>query len=172
MESDTKIPSKLSDMLDGFVICLGHAVSWLNAVLVVVIIIQVILRYVFGRGIVMLEELQWHLYSVGIMIGLSYATAVDSHIRLDILSTRFSNKRKEIFEILGILLLLMPMAIVVFLHGYDLWHESWRMNESSDAPLGLPYRWIIKGFLPLSFVLLFMTGVSRLVRAIGFLRKG
>jgi TRAP-type mannitol/chloroaromatic compound transport system permease small subunit len=155
--------------VDAFITRVGQVISWLAAVLIVVIILQVVLRYVFGRGLVVLEEVQWHLYAVGIMFGFSYALVHDSHIRLDLLHDRFPRPRKEKVEIFGILVLLMPMIIVILIHSWPFLYDAWRIGESSDAPMGLCCRWFIKAFLPAGFIMLGLAAVSRLVRAVSYL---
>jgi TRAP-type mannitol/chloroaromatic compound transport system permease small subunit len=169
MIPETKDAPRLCGALDAFINRTGQLISWLAAVLVVVIIVQVILRYVFGRGLVVLEEVQWHLYAIGIMIGFSYAIVHDSHIRLDLLHERFPRRRKEKIEIFGILLLLMPMIIVILIHSWPFLYDSLRINERSDAPMGLCCRWFIKAFLPLGFIMMALAAFSRLVRAIAYL---
>jgi len=161
-EPQEKIPA-ICRSLDGVVLGIGKVVAWANGLLVLAIIINVILRYVFAMGQVFLEELQWQLYAVAVMIGLSYSQVVDSPIRVDILHQRFSRRTKAKWEIFGILVFLLPWIIILLLQGLDFWNESWRVNEHSDSPLGLPFRWIIKAVIPISFTLLGLATVSRLV---------
>ncbi|MCP4935731.1 MAG: TRAP transporter small permease subunit, partial [bacterium] len=71
MNNETRVPA--ADALDSFIGAIGRVVSWANVILVGVIILQVVLRYGFGSGLVVLEELQWHLYAVAVMFGISYA---------------------------------------------------------------------------------------------------
>jgi TRAP-type mannitol/chloroaromatic compound transport system permease small subunit len=170
MSTETNEAPQFCRALDAFINRTGQLISWLAAVLVVVIIVQVILRYVFGRGLVVLEEVQWHLYAVGIMFGFSYAVVHDSHIRLDLLHDRFPRRRKEKVEIFGILFLLMPMIIVILIHSWDFLYDALRVNERSDAPMGLCCRWFIKGFIPIGFIMLGLAAISRLVRAIAYLK--
>jgi TRAP-type mannitol/chloroaromatic compound transport system permease small subunit len=155
--------------IDGLIRALGAGAAWFNVVLMLVIIVQVILRYAFGKGLVLLEELQWHLYAVAFMVGLSYVLTEDANIRLDILHSRFSRRTCEMIEIGGIVLLLMPFITIFFLHGLDFVANSWRVAERSDAPMGLPYRWAIKAVIPISFGLLFLAAVSRLIKAVAYL---
>ena len=161
--------AKLSTLLDRFITTIGEAAAWLNVVLIAVIITQVVLRYVFSKGLVELEELQWHLYAVGILIGLSYCATHNTHIRLDLLHQRFPQRRKEVVDLLGTVFLLMPMVIVILMHSWPFVAESFRINEASDSVVGLPYRWAIKSFLLIGFGLLGLAGVSRIIRAVAFL---
>ena len=166
-----QVPNKFADGIDTIIRSIGHVIMWTNLVLIAVIILQVILRYGFGRGLVILEELQWHLYALGIMFGASYALTLDSHIRVDIVHARLSEKWRYRWDLFGIIFLLLPFAIVIFHQSLDFVHESWRVNERSDAPLGLPWRWAIKGVIPISFGLLIAATVGRAVRIIAILRR-
>jgi TRAP-type mannitol/chloroaromatic compound transport system permease small subunit len=163
---------KLSKALDRFIKSVGEAAAWGSVALIVVIITQVVLRYVFSSGLVKLEELQWHLYTVGIMLGLSYCAVNDTHIRLDLLHHRFPRRGKEIVDLFGTVFLLMPMVIIVLMHSWPFVAESFRLMEGSDSVVGLPYRWIIKSFLLTGFGLLGLAGASRMIRAVAFLIMG
>ena len=106
------------------------------------------------------------------MVGLSYCATRDTHIRLDILHQRFSQRGKEIVDLLGTVFLLMPMVIIVLMHSWPFVAESFRLMEASDSVVGLPYRWIVKSFLLIGFGLLGLAGVSRLIRSVIFLTMG
>ncbi len=109
-----QVLDRFSDGLDKFIRGIGHVVMWTNGVLIFVIILQVVLRYGFGHGLVLLEELQWHLYAIGIMFGASYAKMMDSHIRVDIIHARISDKWKMRWDLFGIIVLLLPFIIIIF----------------------------------------------------------
>ena len=164
-------PNPLSAALDRIILSIGHVVMWTNVLLIAVIILQVVLRYGFGRGMVVLEELQWHLYAIGIMFGASYAQMLDSHIRVDIIHARLSQKWKLRWDLFGTLFLLLPFIIVVFHQSLPFMAESFRLGERSDAPLGLPYRWAIKAVIPISFALLGIATLSRAARIITHLKR-
>lgn len=159
----------ICDRIDGFVSRVGKILAWLNVLLIADIMIQVVLRYGFGHGSVVLEETQWHLYAVCIMFGIPYTLVHDSHIRLDVASRKFSDPNKALIEFLGTLFLLLPFAIVLFIHSLDFVHESWRVGEASESPMGLPWRWAIKSVIPLSMGFLCSVSVTRLIRAAAFL---
>ena len=170
-EKQEQIPNKFCDGLDTFIRRVGHVIMWANVILIFVIILQVFLRYGLGRGLVILEEVQWHLYALGIMFGASYAMMMDSHIRVDIIHARLSNKWKLRWDLFGIIFLLIPFVIIIFHQSLDFVYESWRVNEHSDAPMGLPWRWAIKSVIPISFALLIFATLSRLARIVTILRR-
>jgi len=166
---DFKKP-RFSSVIDDFIQQLSNILSWLCIVLIFVIMFQVVMRYVFGRGSVLLEELQWHLFGMSIMLALCDAMTQDRNIRLDIFRDNFSDKKKEYIEIFGILFFVFPMIFVIFWHSLSFVHESWRLGECSNSPMGLPCRWLIKSMIPVSMALLCIASVSRLVRSFAFLK--
>ena len=155
----------ISQRLDSFVLGIGRVISWANGLLVIIIVLQVVLRYGFGRGLVVLEELQWHLYALAFMCGLSYALITNAHVRVDLFYERFSARTKHLIEVLGTLFILFPFIWAVTVHSIDFFWDSWIHNESSSAPMGLPFRWIIKAVIPLSFGMLGLAALSRLIRS-------
>ena len=171
-ETTADNPVKISDTLDAFVQKLGHFFMWTNGLLIIAIIVQVVLRYGFGKGLVVLEELQWHLYAVGIMFGASYAVTMDSHIRVDIVHASLSEKWQKRWDLFGIFFLLLPFVCIIFHQSLDFVWEAWRVGERSDAPSGLPFRWLIKGVIPASFALLGVAVISRAIRIITFFKRG
>jgi len=157
---------------DGFIAAVGDATAWLVVVLVAAIIVQVCLRYVFRWGIAWLDEFQWYLYAVVLMIAISYGVVHEAHIRMDLLWGRLGPRAKAWIEIGGILLLLLPIVVVVTHHGWSLFVDSWRVNERSPAPTGMPWRWAVKVFIPIGGVLLGLAAVSRGIAQAAFLARG
>lgn len=170
MESDTVPENGFSSKMENTILLVGRWSSWLNVMLIAAIIVQVVLRYAFGLGLVQLEELQWHLYAVNVVFGLSYCLSADSHIRLDVIHDKFNRHTKEKVEIFGIIFLLMPLIYVIFMHSVDFLWEAIRTNERSDSPVGLCCRWIPKGLIPVAMILFFMSAVARLVKAFHYLK--
>ena len=147
--------------------------AWLNVVVIFLILITVTLRYGFHRNqlllewpLVPMEELQWHFYSVPFMFGLAYVIATDSNIRIDLLRLHMSKKLKHIFEILGILLLLMPCVIILLDFSIDYTIYAITHHESSQSTMGLPNRWIVKSVIPMSMALIFIASLARLIQEI------
>ena len=161
----------LADTIDSWILRSGHFLSWANVLLIVITVLQVVLRYGFGRGLVVLEELEWHLYAIAFMFGLSYALTTNSHVRVDLIQMKFSRKTKEWIDLFGHIFLLLPFVIACLYYGWEFFHSSWVFNEHSDAPLGLPWRWLIKGVIPLSMVYLGAATISKIIRSISVIRS-
>ncbi len=164
MSKDTLPHTQLSLRIDNFVRLIGQGLSYLWLVLLFVIVSNVLMRYVFNEGRIELEELQWHLYSIGFLLGMSYAYQADVHIRVDVLHERFSPELKAWIELYGILLFLLPFIALVLIYSVQFVTSSYLVGEVSPSPGGLPYRWAMKAILPLGFALLLLTVFARLLR--------
>ena len=162
--------TSLTRAIDGTInrIAIWSSVVW--GALVAAIVLNVALRYGFSAGKVYIEELQWHFYAIGIAMGLSFAYVSDSHIRVDVISSRFRNRTTSWIEVWGTILMLLPYCVFVIYFSWAFVSRSFETGEVSMSPEGLPYRWMIKSFLPFSMFLLGAAALSRLIRSILFLR--
>ncbi|MCZ4272521.1 TRAP transporter large permease subunit [Maritalea porphyrae] len=149
--------------IDRSVKTVGSIVMWANVLLVGAIVTQVLFRYLLNQSFPKLDEIQWHFYGLVTMIGISYAMVTDSHVRVDLLYMQLNKRGQRIIEVVGILALLAPFIYLMIDQGFDYFYESFRVNERSSSPIGLPARWAFKAVIPISFVLLAFAAVSRLI---------
>ncbi len=161
--------TKLSRAIEPILNKVGQWSAWLWLVLMTTIVINVLLRYAFGEGRIEFEEMQWHIYATGFLLGLGYALKEDAHIRVDVLHERFSPTLKAWIELYGLLLLLLPFVMLVLIYSLPFVYVSFALGEVSVSPGGLPLRWAIKAMLPLGFLLLLLAALARLSRVWTFL---
>lgn len=161
----TELPETgFSRKVDPFIRGTGQISSWIWPLLVAVITVNVLLRYVIGRGLIEFEEIQWHFYAIGFLIGLAWCFEADDHVRIDVLHEHFKFRTQCWIELVGILVALVPFIFVVVWYSVPFIAYSYSVHEISEAPGGLPYRWAIKAFLLIGFVLLGIATLSRLTR--------
>ena len=161
--------TRISIFIDKKIEIIGDYLSWVWLLLLGVIVLNVVLRYFFGEGRVEFEEIQWHLYSLGFLLGLSYAYSADAHIRVDVLRATFSPRVTAWIELYGIFILLLPFVLLILYFGLPFVIASYALGEVSQAPGGLPYRWLIKATLPFGFLLLLASVIARFTRVWSFL---
>lgn len=162
----------ISRGLDRFVTIVGEYAAWLNVILVVLISVQVVMRYVFHINFIALEEAEWHLYGTAALFGISYGVVINNHIRVDLFYQTFSPRKKEIIELFGIVFFVLPVVTVLFTHGIQFVASAWHVNESSRSPMGLPWRWLIKSVIPASMALFGLAAISRAIRSATILIRG
>lgn len=139
---------------------IGSLTSWLTALLVLVVSYDVIVRYLVEESSVGLQEFEWHLFALIFLLSAAYTLKIDDHVRVDVFYTKFSPRKQAWINFLGSILFLIPFCIVVIIASQDFVSLSFRINETSPDAGGLPARFILKAFIPISFFLLLLQGIA------------
>ena len=105
--------TRISQVLDGIVVWIGETSSLIWTILMLLIIVQVIQRYVIGLGSIQMEEAQWHLFAIGFMLGLSLAAVRERHVRIDVLAENWAVRTRQWIELIGIIAFLLPLCMFV-----------------------------------------------------------
>ncbi len=162
---------KLQRFFDTIADYIGYLCSFLMIAMMLNIFYDVFMRYLFKSGSIAFQELEWHIFSLIILLGTSYALKEDGHVRVDILYTKFSEKKKAIVNIIGAFIFITPIALLVALGSVEFVIEAFTTHEVSGDPGGLTHRWIIKAFIPFSFWLLIFISVGFVIKNINLYRK-
>jgi TRAP-type mannitol/chloroaromatic compound transport system permease small subunit len=157
---------KAEDALNRFSDWIGAFSATLLLLLVANVFYDVVMRYLFNDVSIGMQELEWHLYSMIFLFGVAYTLKADGHVRVDVIYERLSIKKRAVIDILGTLLFLWPFCFLVAGYGIGFAYEAYDINEVSGDPGGLPYRWIIKGMISLSFICVLISSLGFLLRAI------
>ncbi|HKK52842.1 MAG TPA: TRAP transporter small permease subunit [Myxococcota bacterium] len=139
-------------------------ISWIWLLLIGVIVLSVLLRFGLGLGRIELEELQWHLYAVGLLTGIVACANRDRHVRVDVFRERMTPRTRAWVDLYGLLLLQIPFVLLVLWSSVPFVADSFETGERSASAGGLPFRWVLKACLPLAFALLGMATLARLLR--------
>ena len=143
-------------MIESMIRSVGKAAGWLTALLVILICVDVFMRYVFSNSQEWMLELEWHLFALVFLLGGAYGLQADQHVRVDVWYTRRSKKAKAWINLLGTIFLLIPWCLVVIYTSYSYAENSFLINERSPDPGGLPFRYIIKFSITFGFILLLL----------------
>ena len=148
---------------------LSKFAGYLAAILVVILSLLVAydagMRYLFSSGSIALQEIEWHLFDVIFLLGLSYALKHDKHVRVDIFFERYSPDTKATVQILSMFLLVIPFSLIFLNDALDMTWQSYLQHEISSDPGGLTHRWVIKAMLGFAFVLLIIQALSEILKA-------
>jgi len=139
---------------------IGRGVSWVTLGLVLVVFGDVLMRYLLNTSYVFTQELEWHLFSFIFLIGAGYTLFHDGHVRVDILYQRLGYKGQAWINMLGVIFFLIPGCLLVIITSSKFMLNSWMISEGSPDPGGIPYRFLIKGCIPIGFILLLLQGFS------------
>ncbi len=83
------IAARIETLIDLF----GKVASWLTLSIVLLIVINVILRYSMSLGSVWAQELEWHLLAAMILFGMSYALLRGDNVRVDLFYANYSPQK-------------------------------------------------------------------------------
>lgn len=157
--------TNISSKIDRFNERIGSTVSWLSLGLVMVVCLDVGMRYILNKGGATLPELEWHIFSIIFLLCAGFALKHEKHVRVDVFYANFSPKKKAWVDLGGTLLLLLPFCFMVAWKSIPYIEISWRYNEGSPDPGGLPWRWLIKCAIPLGMFFLMLQGVSIAIKS-------
>jgi TRAP-type mannitol/chloroaromatic compound transport system permease small subunit len=138
----------------------GRGVGWVTLGLVLVVFIDVVMRYLFNTSYVFTQELEWHLFGFIFLIGAGYTLLHDGHVRVDIIFQRLGFKGRAWVNLCGVLLFLIPGCLMVITTSWKFTANSFAIFEGSPDPGGIPLRFLIKGCIPVGFSLLLLQGFS------------
>lgn len=156
--------NRLSWHLDRVIVSLGKLTSWIWLLVLIVVLGNVFSRFVLAAGSIALEELSWHLFGAGMMLSLAYAAVRDDHVRVDVLHEKFSPRSKAWIDLIAIVLLALPILAIAIQSLVPYAYDAFIYGETSQAPSGLPHRFIIKGIVPLGLALVAVALFSRALR--------
>lgn len=149
---------------------IGDVLGWLSSVLFLLLLVNVVydvvMRYVFNDVSIAFQEMEWHLFSSVFLLGVPFAIRSAGHVRVDVFYERLSLRAKAIIDLLGTLIFLLPFCLLVAWFGIDFAKESYALGETSGDPGGLAYRWVIKAMIPTSFIFMAISGIGLLLNSI------
>ena len=146
--------------IDGLNEWVGRGVAWVTLALVLVIFVDVVMRYLFNTSYVFTQELEWHLFGFIFLIGAGYTLLHDGHVRVDIIYQRLGFKGQAWINLMGVIVFLIPGCLMIIITSFKFVLTSFLILEGSPDPGGIPFRFIVKGFIPAGFSLLLLQGLS------------
>jgi TRAP-type mannitol/chloroaromatic compound transport system permease small subunit len=159
---------KLSAVIDWITDHIGRSIIWLLLAAVLISAGNALSRYGFSASSNAMLEVQWYLYSAVFVLGAGYTLLKNQHVRIDLVSNRISEKARNWVDAIGLVLFLIPVAVMI---SWMSWHgfvESYMTMEQSSNAGGL-IRWPVRLVIPVGFGLLALQGFSELIKRVAFL---
>jgi TRAP-type mannitol/chloroaromatic compound transport system permease small subunit len=160
---------KLSRQIDALTERIGKAAPWLVLIVVLISALNALMRYTINYSSNAFLEIQWYLFGLIFLSCAGYTLLRNEHVRIDLVSGRFSQRGQTWIDIFGIVFFLMPMAIAILLLSWPVFMHAFVEDEMSNSAGGLLV-WPARLMIPVGFFLLIMQAFSELIKRIGFLR--
>ncbi len=160
----------LSRLIDVASYRIGRAVAWLALTMVLLQFLVVVLRYVFGTGEIWLQEAIIYQHALVFMLGASFTLLKDGHVRVDIFYSNGSPRAKATVNLLGALLLLIPVMTLILWVSYPYVARSWAVLEGSRESNGIPAVFLLKSVILAFALMMLLQGLSTIIRSAALLR--
>ncbi len=159
---------RISRLIDAISTLIGKTAMWLILAATLISAGNAIIRKVFGVSSNAWLEIQWYLFAAVFMLGAGYGFLRNAHVRIDFISNKFSDRGRNWVDIGGIILFLFPLCYIMVTLGWPLLDQAYTSGEMSSNAGGL-IRWPMYALVPAGFALLFLQGISELIKRIAFL---
>ncbi len=161
---------KITHIIEQFSEWSGRLVAWLSFAMVIVTFLVVLLRYAFDIGSIALQESITFMHAMLFMLGAAYTLRHEGHVRVDIFYRRLGEHGRAWVDLLGVLLLLIPVTLFITWVSWEYVASSWSLLEGSREAGGLPGVFLLKSVIPLMALLLLLQGVAMGMRALCVIR--
>ncbi|GIK81766.1 MAG: TRAP transporter small permease subunit [Pseudorhodoplanes sp.] len=159
----------LSRAIDALNIRLGKWLSWLVLVVVLISATNATVRKIFDTSSNAWLELQWIIFSIIFLLCSPWTLISNEHIRIDIVNSAFSQRVRNIIDVVGHSIFLLPLTIIMIITSYPFFIRSFEINEQSMNAGGLP-QWPAKALVLIGFFLLFLQAISELIKRVAVMR--
>jgi TRAP-type mannitol/chloroaromatic compound transport system permease small subunit len=155
----------VSRIIDAVNFRIGKWISWLILAAVVVSTVNAVIRKLFDISSNSWLELQWVLFGAVFLCVASWTLLANEHIRIDIVNNSFSQRTRNIIDVIGHAFFLLPLTIIMIITAVPFVSKSVLLNEQSMNAGGLP-QWPAKALVLIGFALLFFQAISELIKRI------
>ncbi|TAG26316.1 MAG: TRAP transporter small permease subunit [Burkholderiales bacterium] len=159
----------LSGLIDRLNTLIGKFTMWLILATTLISAGNAIVRKAFDMSSNGLLEIQWYLFAAVFMLGAGYGFLKNSHVRIDFISSRLTDRTRNWIDVGGILLVLFPLCFLLISLSWPAFTNAFNNGEMSQNAGGL-IRWPVYILVPVGFGLLMLQGISELIKRIAFLR--
>ena len=159
----------LSKRIDRLSEWVGRWVAWLVLAAVLISTGNAIMRKAFNMSSNAFLEVQWYLFAAVFLLASGYTLLRQEHVKIDVVSGRFSKRTQILIDIVGICVFLLPFTYMITKLAMPLVINAYETQEVSSNAGGL-IRWPVFALLPTGMLLLALQAVSELIKRIAFLQ--
>ena len=158
--------------IDKFTELTGYLFVIVIIPLILANVVEVFCRYVLRSPTIWALDVTTMSYATLFMLGAALALLKGAHVRTDMLWERFSDRTKGMIDSLAALLLFLPTMAVLFFISIDDFIHAVSIDERSSSGAWTPIIWPLRGVIPLTAFMLFLQGISELLKSLWAWRTG
>jgi TRAP-type mannitol/chloroaromatic compound transport system permease small subunit len=149
---------------------IGRYVAWAILIAVLVSSANAVVRKTLDTSSNAWLELQWILFAMVFLLCSPWTLLANEHIRIDIVNNLMPKWMRNTVEMVGHAFFLLPLCIIMIVTAVPFFLKSFAVNEQSGNAGGLP-QWPTKSLVAIGFTLLFIQGISELLKRLAVIRN-
>ena len=158
--------------IDGITKWSAYLFALLVIPLIIANVIEVFMRYAMNSPTSWALDTTTMSFGALFMLGAAYTLLKGAHVRTDMLWEKFSDRKKGIIDSIAFLLFFLPSMAILFGISIDDFFYSMSINERSNTTSWQPILWPLRGVIPLACLLLFIQGISEVMKSVWAARTG
>lgn len=159
---------KISNAIDGLNRFIGKHVIWLILASVVISAVNAAVRKALNIGSNAFLEVQWYLFAATFLLASAFTLLNGEHVKIDVIYSRFQKRTQTWIDVFGFTFFLLPFCSAIIWFSVPFFLKGFNSGEMSSNAGGL-IRWPVYALMPLGFSLLWLQGVSELIKRLAFL---
>jgi len=141
---------------------IGKIISFFFIPLTLIVMFEVLMRYIFKRPQIWTWDASIMLYGTLIIVGGSYVLRQDKHIRVDVLLMGLSPKARKILDLVVSPFFFLSCWVLLWEGGKFAW-KSFQIKEGMGTIWNPPI-YPFKMMIPLGALLLLLQGLAKFLR--------
>jgi TRAP-type mannitol/chloroaromatic compound transport system permease small subunit len=144
---------------------IGRCTAWLALAMVLVQVVVVVMRYVFGLSVLTMQESIWYMHSIVFLVAAGYTLLHDGHVRVDVIYGGLGPRGKAWVDLFGVLFVLLPVCIMIWWVSWPYVAAAWRVREGSIEVSGIQGVYLLKTCILIFAGTLILQGISLAIKS-------
>ena len=123
---------KLSRGIDWVNTQVGKYVVWLILASTIISGVNAVVRKAFNISSNAFLEVQWYLFAASFLLAAGYTLLQGEHVKVDVVSSRFSKRTQIWIDVFGYIAFLTPMCAAVLWYGIPFFTRALASGEMSN----------------------------------------
>ena len=158
--------------IDAISECVGNIVSWFTVALIIIIVFEVSLRYIFNAPTNWTYEIVLMLAGTIYIMGWCYVHLYHGHTRVDVFYMHLPSRGKLIIDVFCTFLFFFPLIGILIATSIPWFWKAWatgeKMIHTTWYPPAAPFRTMVT----VGLCLFALQGVAQFIRDLALLIKG
>lgn len=155
---------KLFKSIDNTSEWMGIIARVFTVALILVMVTEVTMRYAFNRPTMWAYETSIMLGCAIYAMGFAYVERHNAHVRVDVFYTRLSPRGKAIIDVIGGLLVFIPLIAILIYASWGWMIKAWIIKEKMFETFWFPPAYPLRTAVAIGFGMLALQGLVRLCR--------